>query len=332
MKNSVLFFLMLCTLTLDCGCSEISGIADTSRGSFDYSKIAIIDFNIDNNKVTPIKSVVAYGYYQKKDQDYYGDFKGKIVSTNDSVIQEFGIWDPRISLYDVPIRDDHGNVIDNKGGTKYSDNTNFTLIIPLTKDSYEFRLYGNKSSLLASVNLTSPLNEFCKSHSQDPDCAEGMSFAFKAWGKFLPLESHGEIYFIKYLSGYLNDENKISTAESPSEILIDSSEKQDMKAGTILRLKENYELSIKQIKYDTVYVELTKNGQVVDSKVVEPFEEGPGDLKYKTYYYKIDTGLSTSKIVIAIHFDTRFEFTPVGTVSRIIIVDGMWQISENASW
>ena len=58
-------------------------------------------------------------------------------------------------------------------------------------------------------------------------------------------------------------------------------------SGTPLKLEEGYELAIKSIDIDgnKVYLELSKNGAVVDSKVISPSKDNP-TMSDKTYYYK----------------------------------------------
>jgi len=87
----------------------------------------------------------------------------------------------------------------------------------------------------------------------------------------------------KYFAGYIEnvndvgknimfkestDENSLSD-EQLQKILLDDDEEMTVTSGTPLKLEEGYELSIKSIDVDgnKVYLELTKDGQSVDTKV-----------------------------------------------------------------
>ena len=60
-------------------------------------------------------------------------------------------------------------------------------------------------------------------------------------------------------------------------------------SGTPLKMEEGYELAIKSIDIDgnKVYLELSKDGAVVDSKVISPSKDN-ATMADKTYYYKKD--------------------------------------------
>ena len=63
----------------------------------------------------------------------------------------------------------------------------------------------------------------------------------------------------------------LQTSEiNPSRILINDSASLTIASGTPLKLEEGYELTIKSIDIDgnKAYVELSKDGQIVDSRVI----------------------------------------------------------------
>jgi hypothetical protein len=93
-----------------------------------------------------------------------------------------------------------------------------------------------------------------------------------------------------------------------------------------LKLQEGYELAIKSIDIDgnKVYLELSKNGAVVDSKVVSPSKDGANEAD-KTYYYKNPAVGEQKKLVtIGVHFKNAFR----GADSNLASIDGVWQISD----
>ena len=86
-------------------------------------------------------------------------------------------------------------------------------------------------------------------------------------------------------------------------------------------------MSIKSIDIDgnKVYLELSKDGAVVDSKVISPSKDA-ATMADKTYYYKKDIGDHQKDIVIiAAHFKNAFR----GADQNLATVDGIWQVSEH---
>jgi hypothetical protein len=76
-----------------------------------------------------------------------------------------------------------------------------------------------------------------------------------------------------------------------------------------------YELSIRAIEGSKAYVELSKDGQVVDSKVIYPSKIGATEAD-KTYTYSL-SGLVT----IAVHFKDATQ--------DYLALDSRWQISDD---
>jgi S-layer protein (TIGR01567 family) len=121
------------------------------------------------------------------------------------------------------------------------------------------------------------------------------------------------------------DKNSLSS-EQLEKILIDNKDEQTVTSGTPLKLGEGYVLAIKSIDIDgnKVYLELSKNGAVVDSKVVSPSRDGANELD-KTYYYKNPAVGEQKKLVtIGVHFKNAFR----GADSNLASIDGIWQISD----
>jgi len=193
---------------------------------------------------------------------------------------------------------------------------------------------------LGTETLTTTITEGNK--LQEPNgvtyttTAQKNDFDFEDWGYYNVIGFQAS----KYFAGYLNDENvpdenEILFRESDDEnslsdeqleaILMDDDTEMTVTSGTPLKLEEGYELSIKSIDIDgnKVYLELTKDGSVVDSKVISPSKDNPtmGD---KTYYYKKDVGDSKDLVIIAAHFKNAFR----GADQNLATIDGIWQISE----
>ena len=164
-------------------------------------------------------------------------------------------------------------------------------------------------------------------------------FDFADWGFYNVIGFQAD----KYFAGYVNDENvddanellfKESTDENSlsdeqlESILKDDDTEMTVTSGTPLKFEEGYELAIKSIDIDgnKVYLELSKDGAVVDSKVISPSKDNP-TMADKTYYYKKDVGDSKDLVIIGAHFKNAFR----GSDQNLATVDGVWQISEVAT-
>jgi S-layer protein (TIGR01567 family) len=161
-------------------------------------------------------------------------------------------------------------------------------------------------------------------------------FDFTDWGFYNVIGFQANRYF----AGYVNDENvddanEILFKESTDEnslsdeqleaILIDDDTELTVTSGTPLKIEEGYELAIRSIDANTgkVYLELAKDGRIVDSKVVSP-SKIYSTMADKTYYYKKDVGDSKDLVIIAVHFKNAFR----GTDQNLVTIDGVWQISD----
>ena len=109
---------------------------------------------------------------------------------------------------------------------------------------------------------------------------------------------------------------------------MDNDDEMTVTSGTPLKMEEGYELGIKSIDIDgnKVYLELSKDGAVVDSKVISPSADN-ADMKDKTYYYKKDVGDSKDVVIVAAHFKNAFR----GADQDLATIDGLWQLSDTAT-
>ena len=163
--------------------------------------------------------------------------------------------------------------------------------------------------------------------------AQENDFEFEDWGKYLTIGFWAEEYFAAYVedtpeTAYLADDStdiNLMADEQLSRVLYDDDDERTFTTGTPLKLKEDYELAIEAIDLDgnKVYVQLMKNGAVVDSAVVEPSKDRAG-IKDKTYTYKKDMGDTEKIVIIAVHFKNAFR----GADQDLATVDGIWQISD----
>jgi len=171
--------------------------------------------------------------------------------------------------------------------------------------------------------------------------AQAAKFKFKAWGTYDVIGFLADKYFAAYEPtvttdvtnaganvAYLYDTSKnrnLMTNNQISKVLVDDNTEMTITSGTPLQLGEGYQLAIKSVdtKGNKVYVELTKNGQVVDDAVVQPSIDNAG-MGDKTYYYKTTVGQTASIIQIAVHFKNAF----LGADQSIATIDGQFQVSD----
>jgi S-layer protein (TIGR01567 family) len=167
-------------------------------------------------------------------------------------------------------------------------------------------------------------------------------FDFEDWGWYNSIGFLGENYFAGYsekkpvvngeeiepeLWKHCTDKNTL-TDEQLLKVLKDDDTEMTVTSGTPLKLEEGYELSIKSIDIDgnKVYLELSKDGSVISSKVISPSKDG-ATMADKTYYYKKDIGDTKEIVIVAAHFKNAFR----GADQNLATVDGIFQVSDTAS-
>jgi S-layer protein (TIGR01567 family) len=164
--------------------------------------------------------------------------------------------------------------------------------------------------------------------------AQKNDFDFDGWGYYNVIGFQGS----KYFAGYLNDENvpdenEILYTKSDDEnslsdeqletILIDTDDKITIMCDRPLKLAEGYQLEIKSMDTSGMFLDLTKDGKIVDSAIRSPTKPG-ATMADKTYYYKKNVGDSKDLVIIAVHFTNALT---IGNQTAAT-VDGIWQISE----
>jgi S-layer protein (TIGR01567 family) len=228
----------------------------------------------------------------------------------------------------------------------------------VTWDSYTFPgFYYDIDDDIGTENLTFRLSNIAQDMagvtlSDEPDAngnrgivytteAIPIDFSFGQWGQYDEIGFLGEDYFAAYdnnitwdLSAtnqsvpflYDKSENRnLMTDELISKLLNDDNTEQTFNSSNPLELDEGYNLSIKTIDSDSkkVYLELGKNGKIVDYKVIQPSIED-ANIDDQTYYYKKDLGGIKGIVIIAVHFKNVF----TSSHSNIATVDGIFQISD----
>jgi S-layer protein (TIGR01567 family) len=159
-----------------------------------------------------------------------------------------------------------------------------------------------------------------------------VDFEFEDWGRYNLMGFMGEPYFTGYIETLdttddvlfdKSDEENVLSDEHLMMILIDSDDESIIMPSSPLNLSDGYMLTIKYIDNSGMFLELTKNGVVVDSKILSPSRDGATMLD-KTYYYKKDIGVSKGIITIAVHFKNALT---IGN-QTMATVNGVWQLSE----
>lgn len=192
---------------------------------------------------------------------------------------------------------------------------------------------------LGTETLTTTLTEGNRLSGDYPNgiiyqtTAQIAELQFQDWGKYRIIGFMGEPCFAGYSSTedlgqdmlyrVSIDENSLAS-EQLEKILLDSSEKTVLAKGDFLDLEEGYRLLLKGIdESGRALLELSRNGQLVHSKIIAPGNEY-ATIADKTYYYRTNVGDQNGLVTIAVHFK---DAVSDGRKSEAI-VDGVWQISE----
>ena len=168
--------------------------------------------------------------------------------------------------------------------------------------------------------------------------AQPKNFKFKPWGQYEVIGFLGEGYFAAYdgtvtqnmqsadeTVAYLYDRStnrNLLANEQISKILVDTDVEQTVTSKDPLKLGEGYQLAIDS-NGNKAYLELSKDGTVVDSQVIQSSSTN-AEIADKTYYYKTDLGDTKDIVQIAVHFKNVFS----GSDINVATVDGIFQISE----
>jgi S-layer protein (TIGR01567 family) len=167
--------------------------------------------------------------------------------------------------------------------------------------------------------------------------AQLADFEFEDWGNYWTISFLGEERFAGYAESmydpwnfYLYESSRddnLMIGEQLSKILYDDDQERTFTKDAPLKLAEGYELAIKGIDaYGNVWLELSRNGEVVDSDLIAPSKDG-ATMADKTYTYSKDLGSTKGIVVIAIHFKNVFHGAEIG-LQDAAVVDGIWQISD----
>ncbi|WP_445474120.1 S-layer protein domain-containing protein [Methanococcoides methylutens] len=149
---------------------------------------------------------------------------------------------------------------------------------------------------------------------------EEVSFERDEWGKYEVIGFMAEKYFAGYPDDAFEDGRDSVSMMSRgqlSKVLIDEDDKKSVFGGSSLILEEGYALDIIEVDIngDKVFVELTKDGDEVDSTVLS---------SGNPYIYEEDLGDVDDVPIIAVNFKEIFS----GTETTAVFVEGIFQISD----
>lgn len=159
-------------------------------------------------------------------------------------------------------------------------------------------------------------------------------FEYPYWGSYKVISFMSDRYFAGYIENYEDadaniffresvDENSL-TSEQLEKILVDNNARMTVKKGESIKLREGYELFLSGINSDgQIYLELQKNGKIVDESFLAPSKD-MATIYDKTYYYRTDVGSQKKLVTIAVHFKSTYK----DEERALAAVDGIWQISD----
>jgi len=162
--------------------------------------------------------------------------------------------------------------------------------------------------------------------------AQENDFEFEDFGIYMTIGFLADEYFAAYVDGShlatRSTDFNLMKDEQLSKVLMDDDEEWTFTKNDPLKLKEGYVLAIKGIDaYGNIWLELKKDGVVVDSSLLAP-SKPYADITDKTYVYKKDIGNTKKIVVIAVNFKGNV-FHGTGTsLQDAATVNAVWQISD----
>ncbi len=313
------------------GTWQISDTPTDVKADTQYEKLTIRSVDANAGTITMDNKDNAITLSKNKDTTLAG---GINIRTADNDTLRFYIYKLITEPGEVQVRGAVAGTV--SGASNLVDGNSFTW----NPQTFAGFYYDIKKDL-GNENLQFVLTEDNKLSGDSPYGAtyltttQDKAYERAIWGSYKVIGFGAEPYFAGYNPGEdaasnlfyseSTDKNSLSS-EQLEQILIDSKDEMTVTSGTPLKLEQGYELAIKSIDIDgnKVYLELTKDGQVVDSKVISPSKDGATETD-KTYYYKNPAVGDQKKLVtIGVHFKNAFR----GADANLASIDGIWQISD----
>lgn len=145
---------------------------------------------------------------------------------------------------------------------------------------------------------------------------QAKQFEFSPWGHYFVISFLGDSWFAGYNIVANRESESLNLLEHQElgRVLIDKEIRGMIVAGNYT-LSEGYELYIRDVTKDKIFVQLLKNGQLVDSSIVE---------SNSTYVYKKDLGDIKDMPIIMMHVDKIFS----DGKTKFASIDGLFQLSD----
>ncbi|MGB7571220.1 MAG: S-layer protein domain-containing protein [Methanothrix sp.] len=142
-------------------------------------------------------------------------------------------------------------------------------------------------------------------------------FEYKPWGYYFTINLFGFSWFAGYDSSFKDNKSSKNLMENEylGRVLIDRELQGNISEGNY-SFEEGYEMRIRDVSDDSIFIQLFKEEQLVDSSVVE---------SNTTYEYKKDLENVKDMPIIRIHFGNVFYDGNHGSAE----IDGIFQISDN---
>lgn len=145
---------------------------------------------------------------------------------------------------------------------------------------------------------------------------QAKEFEYKPWGYYFVLSFLGAPWFAGYDSSLMGKTPSFSLLENDDlgRVLIDAKPQGEILAGNY-SLEDGYEMRIVDFSNDSLFLQLRKEGALVDSSVIK---------SNTTYVYKKDLDRINDMPIIMLHFGNIFNNGTYG----FAVLDGIFQISD----
>jgi S-layer protein (TIGR01567 family) len=142
-------------------------------------------------------------------------------------------------------------------------------------------------------------------------------YDFLPWGSYYVVPFLGDMWFAGYDRSMDGKQSSLNLFdhEKIGRVLIDSEVVQGNVAAGNYSLQEGYEVWIRDVEKDKIFVQLTKNGVLKDSSIVR---------SNSTYIYKKDLDDVKDMPIIKLHVNNIFSNGSI----RFATIDGIFQISD----
>ena len=178
-------------------------------------------------------------------------------------------------------------------------------------------LYGvHGRSVFPTANPKIINNKAVQEGFQYTTLLQPKDFEFKPWGHYFVISFLGDQWFAGYDSSLEGQKASLSLLEHNQlgKVILDSDVQGNVLAGSY-PLNEGYEIQIRDVSNDSIFVQLMKDGKLVDSSVVK---------SNSTYIYKKDLGDVKDMPIVMMHVSNVFS----DGMQRFATIDGIFQISD----